>query len=196
MKQAYWVSLGALGGAVAIALGCGGVGDSDGLFSDSSGPTGSGGQSGASVTTGTSGGGVTSTSSTGGGPTIPCGNATCPLVTNNACCFSLYHKPSPQSQCVMGAPGADGCDTSPDLKGREARITCHDGSQCGAQQLCCGHRVTLNSGITYYDDVSCAGSCAKPNIQLCEPTGPNTCPPQTTCKKSSLLPEGYFVCGG
>jgi hypothetical protein len=121
----------------------------------------------------------------------------CPLTATSACCFSRYHMPLPQSQCVMGAPGADGCNTSPTQSGLETRITCHDGSQCGAQQVCCGRRVTLSGGaLTYYGDVSCADSCAKPNIQLCDPKGPNKCPSQTTCKKSSLLPEGYFVCGG
>lgn len=201
MKQAYRVSLGALGCAVAIALGCGGVGDSDALFSNGSGPTGSGGQSGATsndgVTSSASTNSAMGTSSTAGGQTLLCGNEACPLATNNACCFSHDHKPSPQSRCVMGAPGADGCDTSTDPNGLEARITCHDESQCGAKQLCCGHRITQNGGaISYYSDVICADSCAKPNIQLCEPKGKNTCPPQTTCKKSSLLPEGYFVCGG
>jgi hypothetical protein len=175
------------------------------------------------VTTGSSGGSTAETSSTsaeasstaastgagghGGEPPmekIACGRQSCPFGNDNACCwdnYGLYGKP--QAECVTGQPNADNCDTTETVNGGyETRIECQHGGQCAQGQVCCGYRFNGGFG-TYYEATRCTANCTFPDLELCD-GGTYPCPlipgpmggqVQSVCQPSSLLPQGYNVCG-
>jgi hypothetical protein len=136
---------------------------------------------------------------------LPCGDTTCPLGGNSACCFDKYQtNPAPYATCVDAPANSDNCKTYVANDGLETRIECSQSSQCKDGDLCCAHRQFFNNNGSFYDTVSCQSSCGWPDVQLCDLGDPAaTCPVvdtqngpvQTVCKASTLLPGGYFVCG-
>jgi hypothetical protein len=242
MRATTSLLLAAAASAFAIAAGCGGVDNADGLFdgaqgggnvfgtggnattsssssssssassssstssssssaSSSSSTSSSSSSSSASSSSSTS----SSSSSSSGAPTLSCGDATCPVGGDSACCWDNYETSAPpQASCVDAPADSDGCKTYVANDGLESRIECQLDSQCPAQEICCAHRVFFNNDNSFYDLVSCRESCEWPHVELCDPADPATVCPivntqngqvQTTCKASKLLPPGYFVCG-
>ena len=199
-------------GFVAVGwLGCQVVGGLDELQlvpeaagSGGSGGMGGAGGSGGSETTTTSS--VSSSSSSSGEPIIgdlACGASICPLGLDSACCHDKYLKNGqPQSECVIGNPGIDNCNTAGGTTGLETRIECQFPYHCPTGTTCCGMQAELG-GQKWYTLVSCQPTCELPNIVICDPADPvNSCPIimengmqiQTTCAASTLLPDGYSVC--
>jgi len=131
-------------------------------------------------------------------------------VPPQSCCFDYYQAyGAPQAECVQGAVGQNGCNTSEQGgTGTETRMECQRPSDCPPSELCCGTRGTFTQDLqtyTYYITLTCEPSCEYPAIQMCDPSAipPTACPivqseygtQQTICKASTLLPTGYNVCG-
>ncbi len=147
-----------------------------------------------------------SSSSTGGGiETVSCGDVTCPIGTESACCWSRFATPS-SGACVQGSPDNDGCKTFLANDGYETRIECQTSAQCD-QGVCCGQRTGFFQGGQqkfFYEILSCVDACPSKDVTICDPTNPaDVCPKiatqngpvQGVCKASTLLPSGYFACG-
>ena len=184
----------------------------DDLF-QSSGGVGGSGSSGKGATT-TSGNGVTVTTSTGGPattgptttsgpggqtvsssqastssgffpPTVDCGLAQPCEIQSGGCC---YNAQSQQSTCSIGG----------NCPGSATQIECQVPSDCNSG-ICCAIR---NNSQSPYAVVQCDTQCDLPSRFLCDHLNP-VCPPYidgqgntipTTCKASTLLPLGYYIC--
>ncbi|MEP7121876.1 MAG: hypothetical protein ABJE95_13230 [Byssovorax sp.] len=230
MSRSLLISIGALGALGVTIFGCGGVGAGDGLF-DSGGAGAGGTPMSTSVTTGsapettstTSTTGATSSttgtsvsssatatsasasSSTGGVvQTLGCGNVTCPLGGENACCWSKFGMPMASGTCVDAPAASDGCKTFVAQDGLQSRIECQTSAQCAQGSTCCGHRTPFNGQNFFYDLVTCVDACPMSDVTFCDPNNPaDVCPMVNTqngpvqgvCKSSISLPPGYFVCG-
>jgi hypothetical protein len=221
-----------VGAASALALsilgfGCGGVGAGDGLFD-----SGSAGAGGAPMSTSVTTGSPTETTSTTGATTattstsatttsvsvsassassstggvvemLACGDTTCPLGEQNACCWSKFGMPMASGACVKGPIDSDGCKTYVAQDGLQSRLECQTSAQCAQGTTCCGHRTYFNQQNFFYDLVSCVDSCPSTDVKVCDPANAaDVCPKvtiqgndvQTVCKQSGSLPPGYFVC--
>ena len=117
-------------------------------------------------------------------------------------------KEPPQGACVSGSLQADGCATTAlgeTSRGFETRIECQKASHCNPGEVCCGRLVDDGyKGQPYYEEIKCMPRCPLPRRQLCDDiTDGSRCPRlpsgagpiQAECKRSSLLPAGYLVCG-
>jgi hypothetical protein len=235
MSRMLLIPLGAASALVLSMFGCGGVGGADGLFDQGSVGAGGVPSTTSSVTTSTtvttsgattsnttsSSSDTTSTSVTSGSSTssasgsssstggvsdmLACGNATCPLGNQNACCWSKFGMPAASGTCVQGPPESDGCKTFVAGGGLQSRLECQISAQCD-QGVCCGHRIFYsnnNQQSFFYDLVSCLDTCDPSDVTLCDPANPaDICPMiatqngpvQGVCMQSSSLPPGYFVC--
>jgi len=161
---------------------------------------------------GQGGGAVTSSASgdpgSGAGPpdqtSLACGNAQCPVGGDNACCHDAHQfLGDPQTQCITGPIDMDNCNTAETANGGpETRIECQLPEHCAPGQICCGARAQV-WGQTVYVNVTCQSQCEWSDVVLCDPQAP-VCPMvqtdggmmvQTECVDSTLLPDGYFVCG-
>jgi len=162
---------------------------------------------GASVGTGGSNttiGSVTSVASTGTGMAgmLACGNTSCQVGGDNACCWDSkeWYDP-PQAECVSGPIDADSCRTAHTNAGTETRIECQLPSHCSNGEICCGWRISTEQYGTWYAETACKQECDWPDIELCDDN--YDCPTVNTnqgqvklvCKASTLLPAGYLVCG-
>jgi hypothetical protein len=184
---------------------CGGTGNTKDLFGTGSGqgtPTGSGeggaGQGGATQSASSS----SMASSSSGGPvaTLACGDMTCPVGGQNACCYDEYElNGAPQAECVSGPPADDNCSASQD--GYETRIECQLPEHCPADMICCADLKQTQNG-NWYSTLACATECTWPgNRVICDPMNPD-CPlvpfegqqVQTVCQASNILPDGYSIC--
>jgi hypothetical protein len=131
---------------------------------------------------------------------LACGDTSCPVGGQNACCFDNYKvNPAPQAECVSGPVENDNCFTG---QGQfETRIECQLPEHCPAGTVCCGDLNSTQNG-NWYSIVRCVAQCPYPGeITLCDPASPQ-CPVvmtqngqvQTVCQQSSILPDGYSVC--
>lgn len=174
---------------------------SGGGFIGAGGGTSSSSSSSSSSTSGGGSQGAGGAGTGGGGPVdlvVPCGNTTCSIENQSACCWT---DDTAIGVCVQGPPDADNCDQS--AQGAQStRIECQVAAQCGAGMICCGDRTNSPNG-TFYHQVTCQAACQ--DITMCKTLGATDaeCPTQQTgqgpiqlvCKQSGLLPTGYYVCG-
>ena len=216
MKRSYLLFFGLVAGGVLSAFGCGGVSsNADALFSSgstggssTSSTDGSGGDPTTSVSSGGGNGGASSASSSSSSSSsggISCGDTTCPLGGDSACCWDNFQtNAAPFAECVDAPADSDGCRTFVANDGLETRIECQLGSQCPDGNTCCAHREFFNNNNSFYDTVRCEPGCDWPDVVLCDASDAAfPCPEvftqgqqvQTTCKPSSRLPPGYTVCG-
>ena len=177
------------------------TGDTSAASATSSAATTSAATTSASVTSSAT---TASASSSTGGPveTLPCGDTTCPLGDQSACCWSKFGMPMASGVCVQGPVDSDGCKTYVARDGLQTRIECQTSAEC-TQGTCCGHRMYFNGQNFFYDLVSCVDTCPASDVKICDPANPSDlCPKvniqgnpvQTVCKQSGSLPPGYFVC--
>lgn len=141
-------------------------------------------------------------SSSSGGPAamVACGDTSCPIGPDQACCYDNYEiNPPPQGECVTGPVDNDNCSTG--TTGRESRIECQLPEHCPSGTVCCGDLNNSQNG-NWYGIVRCVAQCPYPGeITLCDPQNPQ-CPVvqtgqgpvQTVCGTSMILPPGYAVC--
>jgi hypothetical protein len=145
---------------------------------------------------------VASSATGGGSVMVDCDLQSCDVTQGQACCWDQYQLyKAPQAQCVKVSE-ANACITN----GGESRVLCDEPGDCEKGKVCCGHRKTFFANgqqFAYYDIVQCQSTCDYPDIVLCVPNI-TTCPMlpkqgggfvQGVCKQSSLLPQGYNVCG-
>lgn len=153
-----------------------------------------------SVTTGDSTSttvGATTGGSTGSGDppgdTVDCGSQSCSIDQGGICCWTDV---TDSGTCASG----DGSCQNTTFGTTKTAIECQLPSQCDTGQICCAHRDFDGAP---YDSTSCDDNCYLPDRYLCDPNAPD-CPVyqdqggnplQSTCKASTLLPPGYFVCG-
>jgi hypothetical protein len=123
-----------------------------------------------------------------GSPSLPCGDAACPLTTDVCCVDSL----GPSYSCVAATDimGGHGCPDG------GTPLHCTDGADC-VGKICCGR---LNFEDTGYVDVSCQPTCPQSDsgslyIIFCDPAAmPDECTGLgKVCVSSKLLPA-YDVC--
>jgi tRNA A-37 threonylcarbamoyl transferase component Bud32 len=142
-------------------------------------------------------------------PPLECGNTSCPAAGGGACCWdNALSQGPPQGECVSGSLQADGCATTArgeTVRGFETRIECQVSAHCNAGEVCCARLVERgHKGEPYYEWVKCMPRCEQPLRQLCDdvrsaeacprlPSGNRTVAAE--CKRSTLLPAGYLVCG-
>jgi hypothetical protein len=185
---------GAEGGGTSTSTGESGLGGAGGTpASTSSGSGGGGGD--LQTTTTTVATTTTTTTSTGGPPpTLDCDSDTCPQGGESACCWSELSMGG-TGECIDGPPSDATCNTQPTPGGLSTRIECQLPSHCDAGETCCA--IRLAEGVNFYTTARCDTQCEYPNVTLCNPSNP-VCPAvngmATTCNRSQLLPDNYFVC--
>lgn len=155
-----------------------------------------------SVTTGdatsTTVGSTTGPSTTSGDPpdeTVDCGGQSCSIGQGGICCWIDAVN---TGTC---APGPSACENTGTIGNVKTAIECQLPSQCDSGEICCAHRY-YDSGGSPYESTSCDSTCELYDLYLCDPAAPE-CPVYqdangpipTSCKASTLLPPGYFVCG-
>jgi len=140
-------------------------------------------------------------SSSSGGPvvTLACGNTTCEVGGQNACCYDEYEvNGDPQAECVSGPADNDNCST--EQGGYETRIECQLPEHCPAGTVCCADLNQTQNG-NWYSTLMCATECSWPgNRVVCSADA--DCPVvtfqgqqvQTVCQPSTILPDGYMIC--
>ncbi len=164
---------GGQGGAGQGGAGQGGAGQGGGQ--------GGGGQSSSSASASSSSMAASSSSSSmasssSGGPLpmVACGDTTCAIGTDQACCYDNYElNAPPQGECVSGPVENDNCQTG--ATNRESRIECQLPEHCPSGTVCCGDLNTSQNG-NWYSIVRCVAQCPYPGeITLCDPQNPQ-CP--------------------
>ncbi len=118
-------------------------------------------------------------------PTVSCGLGPDCKIESGGCCYN--------SQAQFGI-----CSINGNCGNNDTQIGCQVPSDCNTG-ICC---ATRNSSQSPYDVVQCDTQCELPSRYICDPMNP-VCPPYidnqgntipTTCKASTLLPQGYHIC--
>lgn len=154
---------------------------------------------------------TTTTTATKPPASVPCGGAETCEVPANICCWDKWGfgtGDDDSGQCYDAPVSPFDCDTEIQNGGVQTVISCLNADQCDSGEQCCGDVVQFQSGgelFNYYPTVECRDSCPWPTRIMCKTMGATTteCPQisqggsqiQTICKESTLLPDGYLVCG-
>jgi hypothetical protein len=132
--------------------------------------------------------------SSGPGHTVSCGLAgSCMLNNNTVCC---YDSGTHTSMCTQDSNCQQTGNQLPTAISCAGPMDCHNGD------ICCAVRY-FNADNQPYEFAQCQNGCDLPDRVVCDITNPdcpiytNTqgMPVQSTCKASTLLPTGYYVCG-
>ncbi len=200
--------------------GSGGSGGS-GTTSEGGGTTGSTTGEGASTGSTTTGNTTTSSTTTSSTTTsstttttptglVDCGNGNECSVPDNICCWDKWGVGTGNDnsgECKDAPVSNFDCNTEIVQGGVQTVISCQTAAVCGDNQQCCGDVVTFQAqgqNISYYPSVECRDSCTWPTRIMCANQGSTAeCPVisnngqqvQTVCKTSTLLPNGFLVCG-